>query len=92
MKQRSKPGQPLPERGRAQTGRIVRITRGQGQGYIRVKEDGRNVFFDRRDLLNVGFNDLEVGDSVAFELIDDKFSGPRGVLVRRVDAKKRSAD
>ena len=47
------------------------------------------MFFDRRDLIDVGFNDLDVGDSVAFELIDDQFSGPRAVLVRRVDGKKR---
>jgi len=65
------------------TGRIVRIMRGQGQGFIR-DEGGRDVFFDRRDLVDVGFNELEVGDSVAFELIEDRFSGPRGLHVRKV--------
>ena len=33
------------------TGRIVRIMSGQGQGYIRL-EDGRDVFFDRRDSIS----------------------------------------
>jgi cold shock CspA family protein len=91
MKHPSRPGQPLPERGRPRTGDVLRIARGQAQGYIRL-EDGRDVFFDRRDLIDVGFNDLDVGDSVAFELIDDRFSGPRAVLVRRVDGKKRSTE
>ena len=91
MKHPSRPGQPLPERGRPRTGGVLRIARGQGQGYIRL-EDGRDVFFDRRDLIDVGFNDLVVGDSVAFELIDDRFSGPRAVLVRRVDGEKRSTE
>jgi cold shock CspA family protein len=92
MKHSSRPGQPLPERGRPRTGGVLRIARGQGQGYIRVTGDGRNVFFDRRDLIDVGFNDLSVGDSVAFELIDDRFSGPRAVLVRRCDGEKRSTE
>jgi cold shock CspA family protein len=68
------------------TGRIARLTSGQGQGYIRDK-DGRSVFFDRRDLVDIKFNDLAVGDAVVFELIEDKYSGPRGMLVRAA-AKK----
>ena len=68
------------------TGRISRLTSGQGQGYIRDK-DGRSVFFDRRDLVDVKFNDLVVGDAVAFELIEDKYSGPRGMQVRMVNPK-----
>lgn len=63
------------------TGRIARLTSGQGQGYIRYK-DGRSVFFDRRDLVDLKFNDLAVGDAVVFELIEDKYSGPRGMQVR----------
>ena len=77
MKSRpAKPTQPQPPTGRPMTGRIARITSGQGQGYIRDK-DGRSVFFDRRDLVDVKFNDLAVGDAVAFELIEDRYSGPR---------------
>ena len=72
------------------TGRIARITSGQGQGYIRDK-DGRRVFFDRRDLVNVKFNDLAVGDAVAFELIEDRYSGPRGMQVRTVTRKAARA-
>jgi len=76
-----KPTAPQPPTGRPMTGRISRLTSGQGQGYIRDK-DGRSVFFDRRDLVDVKFNDLVVGDAVMFELIEDKYSGPRGMQVR----------
>ena len=87
MKSRpAKPTQPQPPIGRPMTGRIARLTSGQGQGYIRDK-DGRSVFFDRRDLVDVKFNDLVVGDAVAFELIEDKYSGPRGMQVRMVTPK-----
>ena len=72
------------------TGRIARITSGQGQGYIRDK-DGRSVFFDRRDLVDVKFNDLAVGDSVVFELIEDRYSGPRGMQVRAAARKPAKA-
>jgi cold shock CspA family protein len=64
------------------TGRIVRIMPGHGQGYIRL-EDDRDVFFDRRDLVRVVLYDLEIGDLVAFELIDDRVSGPRATQVRK---------
>jgi cold shock CspA family protein len=72
------------------TGKIAKITSGQGQGYIRDK-DGRSVFFDRRDLVDVKFNDLAIGDAVAFELIEDKYSGPRGMQVRTVARKSAKA-
>ena len=68
------------------TGRIARLTSGQGQGYIRDK-DGRSVFFDRRDLVDVKFNDLAVGDAMAFELIEDRYSGPRAMQVRAAARK-----
>jgi cold shock CspA family protein len=75
-------GLPEPRTGRPMTGRIVRIMPGHGQGYIRL-EDDRDVFFDRRDLVRVVLYDLEIGDLVAFELIDDRVSGPRATQVRK---------
>jgi len=86
-KRSGKPAQPAPPSGRPMTGRILRIVRGQGQGFIR-DEDGREVFFVRADLIGVKFNDLTIADPVAFELIDDRVSGPRGVHVRKVDARR----
>ena len=78
---------PAPPTGRPMTGRIVRIMSGQGQGDIRL-EDGRDVFFDRRDLVSVVFDDLEIGDPVAFELIEDRVSGPRATQVRKLRGKR----
>jgi cold shock CspA family protein len=59
--------------------------RGKDHGYIR-SDDGRDVFFDRRSLSEGSFNDLEVGDRIAFELIEDRLSGPRGLHVRKMTA------
>ena len=63
------------------TGRIVRLLIGQEYGFIRVR-NGRAVFFHRADLRDVTtFNALQVGDTVAFELVDDQVSGARAIRV-----------
>jgi cold shock CspA family protein len=71
-----------PERaGIPATGRIVTLFIGQGHGFIRLSND-RQVFFHRSDLREgTSFNELSVGDSVQFELLEDDVSGPRGVQV-----------
>jgi cold shock CspA family protein len=68
--------------GRPTTGRIVRVARGQGHAFIRVA-GGREVFFHRSDVTEGTFNALAVGDVVAFELIEDRVSGPRATRVRK---------
>ena len=77
-----KPNQPLPPTGRPARGQIVRIHSGQSHGFIR-DEDSREVFFHRTDTAWGTFNQLLVGDTVAFELIEDRCSGPRATRVRR---------
>ena len=74
-------------RGEPATGRIARILFGQGgHGFIRLRDD-REVFFHRSDLSkDTAFNDLQIGDGVAFELLDDRVSGARALRVTR--AKK----
>jgi hypothetical protein len=72
---------PNPERGRPSTGRIAAITRGRGDGYIRAR--GERFYFALRDVLHQSFNDLEVGDGVAFEAIEDNVSGHRAVRVEK---------
>jgi cold shock CspA family protein len=65
------------------TGRIVSILVGQCHGFIRLP-DAREVFFHRADLEEgTAFNDLEIGDAVAFELLDDTVSGARALRVTR---------
>lgn len=68
------------KRGRA-TGRITQLSHGRLCGIIRAR-DGQNVFFHGRDLEGARYNDVEIGRSVSFELIDDPVSGPRAARVR----------
>jgi cold shock CspA family protein len=56
---------------------------GQGHGFIRLA-NARDVFFHRSDLHEgVSFNDLAVGDTVRFDLLEDDVSGPRAIQVAR---------
>jgi cold shock CspA family protein len=69
-------------RGIPDTGRIVRLLVGQGHGFIRLS-DGRDVYFHRSDVLpGTSINDLDVGDMVSFERLDDTISGARALHVR----------
>ena len=70
-------------RGHATTGRITRIARGHGHGFIRAA-DNREVFFHRSDLPDNTFNDLTVDDHVAFEVLEDTVTGPRATKVRKI--------
>jgi cold shock CspA family protein len=75
-------GEPPRPRGLATTGRIVKLLMGHGHGFIRLT-DGREVFFHRGDLLaGARLLDLNVGDRVAFEIIEDRVSGARALQVR----------
>ncbi len=63
------------------TGTIVRLLVGQAHGFIRVR-NGPVIFFHRADLRDATtFNTLNVGDLVAFELVDDQLSGARAIRV-----------
>jgi cold shock CspA family protein len=69
------------KRGRPTTGRITELTHGRFCGMIRTS-DGQSVFFHGRDLEDGKYNEVEIGGSVKFELIDDQISGPRATRVR----------
>ncbi len=78
-----KPSRPTDLRGTPTVGRITKILVGQGHGFISLRDD-REVFFHRGDLLEgTAFNDLRVGQTVAFELVEDSVSGARAVRVMR---------
>ena len=70
-------------------GKVIRIHAGQSHGFIR-DEDSREVFFHRSDTTFGTFNKLLVGDKVAFELIEDRVSGPRATAVRIPKNARRS--
>jgi hypothetical protein len=77
------PGAQQPRTGTPATGTIVRLLVGQGHGYIRLP-DRRDIYFHRGDLVEgTPFNEFAVGDKLSFELLEDKFSGPRALAVRR---------
>jgi hypothetical protein len=45
--------------------------------------DGRQIWFHRNDMAEPAtFNDFVVGDSVAFDLLEDQISGARALRVR----------
>ena len=76
-------GTPTGPSGPVAEGAIVRLLVGQAYGFIALR-DGREVFFHRADLKDqTTFNVLQVGDVVAFELIDDRISGARAIHVVR---------
>jgi cold shock CspA family protein len=64
------------KRGRVMAGRITQLSRGRFCGVIRAS-DGQDVYFHGRDLERATYNEVEIGGSVTFELIDDRVSGPR---------------
>jgi cold shock CspA family protein len=70
-------------RGRATTGTITQLTHGRLCGVIR-SADGQDVFFHGRDLEGSRYNDMELGGTVSFELIDDRVSGARAAKIRRL--------
>jgi cold shock CspA family protein len=71
--------------GKLTKGRIKALTRGQGSGIISAARG--DVFFHKADFLGK-FWDLQVGERVTFELLDDSISGPRAQNVRVSPARK----
>ena len=82
-KRSSTPSLPHDLHGKLVTGRIVKIMVGQGHGFIRLA-GARDVYFHRGDLqAGTAFNDLDIGDTVRFELLEDRVSGARALRVMR---------
>ena len=82
-KRAGKLSRPAERRGVPDTGRIVKLFVGQGHGFIRLAND-REIFFHRADLQEgTSINDLDVGDAVTFERLDDPVSGARALSVKR---------
>ena len=86
---------PIALAGTPSMGRIARLLIGQSYGFIRVR-NGCAVFFHRADLRDAAtFNTLQVGDLVAFELVNDRVSGARAIRVapaRRSSSRRSCSD
>jgi len=74
---------PFEPRGARAVGQIAKLLIGQGYGFVRLR-DNREIYFHRADVREgTSFNELSVGDSVVFELFEDRVSGPRAVQLQR---------
>src|SRR3954465_8564476 len=71
--------------GKETTGKVKSLTRGQACGMI-SGPDG-DVFFHKADFKGEFF-DLQVGDRVVFELLNDTISGKRAQNVRKAPTRK----
>ena len=81
---RGVPSRPV-HAGKETTGKVKSLTRGQACGMIR-HADG-DVFFHKADFKGEFF-DLQVGDKVVFELLNDPISGKLAQNVRVATTKK----
>jgi cold shock CspA family protein len=63
------------------TGRITKIIRAGGCGFIRAPS-GQEVFFHKSDLQGTKYGELDASVDVEFDLVADSISGPRAVRVR----------
>jgi cold shock CspA family protein len=81
---------PIPAKpvyaGKLAKGRIKLLVRSQSSGIISAARG--DVFFHKADVVG-SYWDLNEGDRVIFELLDDAISGPRGQRVRLARAQKR---
>jgi cold shock CspA family protein len=77
------PPRPSERRGIASAGCIADLRTGQGHGFIRIA-GGREIYFHRSDLdKGTSFNDFAIGQTVTFELLEDRLSGARALRVKR---------
>lgn len=65
-----------------QTGTIAGLT-DKGFGFIKVEGMAKDLFFHSKELIGVQFDDLNVGDTLQFE-VGDGPKGPNATRVQRV--------
>ena len=63
------------------TGKIARLVRDKGFGFLAAEIGGEDVFFHRSCVENSTFDGLREGQRVTFEFTDSP-KGPRAVFVR----------
>ncbi|MDR1988786.1 MAG: cold shock domain-containing protein [Acidobacteriaceae bacterium] len=78
------PTKPAPAK-KPTKGRVKTLTRGQACGTIHGPNG--DVFFHKADFQGK-FWDLNVGDMVVFDLLNDTISGPRAQNVKLAPARK----
>ena len=63
------------------TGTIKRLTE-KGFGFIAQAGEEKDLFFHSSALVGVGYDELQEGDTVTFE-VEDSDKGPRATNVKR---------
>ena len=74
--------------GKVTNGRVKLMVRGQGSGIITAGR--RDIFFHKSDVRGA-FWELNPGDKVVFELLEDSISGPRAQNVKAAKPARKSA-
>jgi CspA family cold shock protein len=64
-------------------GTIKTIVADKGFGFIAREGETKDLFFHSNDLSGVSFDELKVGDTVTFEVVDGQ-KGPNAKNVTRV--------
>lgn len=64
------------------TGTIKTLTE-KGFGFISREGESKDLFFHSNELVGVSYDELKVGDTVTFEVVDGE-KGPAAVKVSRV--------
>ncbi len=64
------------------TGTIKTLT-DKGFGFIAREGESKDLFFHSKSLVGVSYDELKVGDTVTFEVVDGE-KGPAAVNVSRV--------
>jgi CspA family cold shock protein len=65
-----------------QTGTIAGLT-DKGFGFIKIEGAAKDLFFHSNELVNVAFDDLQVGDKMSFEVAEGP-KGPNATNVSRI--------
>lgn len=68
-------------------GTITRLMRDRGYGFIST-EDGKDIFFHRTALRDLGFDSLREGQSLEFEIEE----GPKGPRAVNIKSSEKTAD
>jgi CspA family cold shock protein len=63
-------------------GKIKTLTE-KGFGFIAREGEAKDLFFHSNDVVGVTYNELQVGDTVSFEVVDGQ-KGPSAKNVTRV--------
>ena len=61
---------------------IIKTLTGKGFGFISREGETKDLFFHSKELVGVTFDELQVGDTVTFEVIESE-KGPAATKVSR---------